>query len=110
MALHPEPAALFDALDDVEVDESGEKLLDILQAALHCGFLGCLPTSGCRPLSDYGRGLDDRFLRPHSGGRFCFRGCAPNRDGSCPLPLTQFSVNVISSVCLILYELSEPTL
>lgn len=97
-------------LNDVEIDKSGEKLLDVLQAALHCGFLGCLPTSRCRPLSDYGWGLDDGFFRSHSGGCFCLRGCATNGDGSCPLPLTQVSVNVITSVCLILYKLSESTL
>lgn len=98
------------SLNDVEVDKSGEELLDILQAALHCSFLGCLPTSGCCPLSDCGRRLDDGLFRSHSGGRFCLGGCATDGDGSCPLPLTQVSVNVITSVCLILYKFSEPAL
>lgn len=97
-------------LNNVEVDKSGEKLLDILQAALHCSLLDCLPTSGCCPLSDNRRGLDDGFFRSHSGSCFCLWGCATNWDGSCSLPLTQFSVNVISLFCLILYKLSESTL
>lgn len=98
------------ALNDVEVDKSGEKLLDILQTTLHCSLLCRLPTSGCCSLGDYGRGLDDGFFRSHSGGCFSLRGCATNGDGSCPLPLTQVSVDVITSVCLILYKLSESTL
>lgn len=84
--------------------------MDILQTALHSSLLGCLPTSCCCSLSDYGTGMDDGFFRSHSGSCFCLGGCATNWDGSCPLPVTQFSVNVISSVCLILYKLSKSTL